>query len=70
MVKLKKIVFEGDCPKLELLDLSGNQLTEFNLPIIFKKLEYLYLGGNEQISNIPNFGSLKILVELTDYERK
>ena len=51
--KLKNLVFEGDCPELQLLDASDNDLAAFTLPVIFKKLDYLYLKGNDKLTNIP-----------------
>lgn len=51
---LQRLVFEGDCPSLVLMDMSENKLQEFYLPFSFEKLEYLYLGGqNNIIQNIP-----------------
>lgn len=51
---LQQLVFEGDCPALVLMDVVDNELEEFYLPFPFEKLEYLYLGGdNNIIQNIP-----------------
>jgi GTPase SAR1 family protein len=63
--KLKSLVFEGDCPKLQLLDASDNDLVAFNLPSGFKKLTYLYLNDSAQlaelsISNLPNLNTLSV----------
>lgn len=44
--QLQGLIFEGDCPELELLDGSGNQLEQFDLPKGFELLAYLYLHQN------------------------
>jgi internalin A len=49
--KLQRICFEGDCPSLELLDVSENELTKFDLPLEFDKLQNLYLYKNH-LSNL------------------
>ncbi|MBL7816242.1 MAG: CHAT domain-containing protein [Saprospiraceae bacterium] len=51
--QLKKIVFEGDCPELVLVDASENPLVEFRLPTIFPKMAYLYLVNVNTLANIP-----------------
>jgi len=49
--QLQGLVFEGDCPELELLDGSGNQLEQFVSPEGFGKLSYCYFRDN-QIADI------------------
>ncbi len=50
---LTKVVFNGDCPQLILMDLVDNaQLTELTIKKVFSKMEYLYLKGSA-LQNIP-----------------
>lgn len=63
--ELKAITFQGDCPKLTYLDLSGNALTKFALPVGFAKLKYLYLVDNrvEELlfsSDLPRLNTLHL----------
>lgn len=50
--QLTRVVFQDDCPQLQLIDLGGNQLTEFSLPAGFHHMRYLYLQDNP-LSNPP-----------------
>jgi|GEM_PF-1252534 len=44
--KLARLVFEGDCPVLEVLDVRDNQLAELSLPAGFGRLGYLNVDRN------------------------
>lgn len=62
---LKKIVFKGNCPELQLLDASNNALTEFTLQHRFSQLKYLYLNDNPQLigfsaADLPTLNTLSI----------
>ncbi|MEI6143329.1 MAG: COR domain-containing protein [Mariniphaga sp.] len=55
---LKEITFEGEFPKLELLDLSKNALTKIDLSRTnFPKLKHLYLNENKlvDLSGLTDF---------------
>lgn len=63
---LEKITFQGDCPNLELLDISNNNISEFELPKVkrgFNELKYLYLQENrlEILTFNQDLPALKIL---------
>ena len=48
---LEEITFEGEFPKLELIDLSKNALTKIDLSRAnFPKLKYLYLNENKLVA--------------------
>lgn len=51
--KLRELIFEGDCPKLELLDAGENGLNTLSMPNGFLNLKYVYLQGN-QIAYLPD----------------
>lgn len=53
--KLRAVRFAGGCAGLELLDLSGNALTAFNLPAGFARLAYLYLNDNPDLAELAFF---------------
>lgn len=50
--KMKSIGLKGDMPELLYLDLAGNELQSFYIPVIFEKLEYLYLIDSNP-ENLP-----------------
>ena len=50
--QLQGLVFEGDCPELELLDAAENGMTVLSMPNGFLNLKYLHLQKN-QIAQLP-----------------
>jgi GTPase SAR1 family protein len=51
--QLQGLVFEGDCPELELLDAAENGMTVLSMPNGFLNLKYLHLQKN-QIAQLPD----------------
>lgn len=50
---LSQVVFQGNYPALQLIDLSENRLERFELPMGAANLEYLYLQKNPSIAAPP-----------------
>ena len=59
--KLKNLEIEGNCPNLEFLDASSNQLTSIHFSNDLPKLERLYLHEGNKLENID---SLKNAINL------
>jgi GTPase SAR1 family protein len=59
--KLRRVDFNGGCPGLELLDLSGNELDAFNLPVGFDRLAYLYLAQNPDLTELAFYAPPRLL---------
>ncbi|MEQ1747469.1 MAG: COR domain-containing protein [Saprospiraceae bacterium] len=59
--KLQSVRFRGACRGLELMDLSGNEMTVFHLPAGFDRLTYLYLNNNSDLADLAFYAPPRLL---------
>jgi GTPase SAR1 family protein len=62
--QIKEIRFDGDCPRLQILDLSSNALTRFRIPIGFSALRFLSLKNNKSLADLHIPAPLRSLTTL------